>query len=73
MNKVEIISRENKTQVIIDGIKVKGLQSVKFQRDVSDPRATLEIRFKCDLTTENFKPDDLPEQIRDYRLKKTDP
>lgn len=55
MNKVEIISRENKTQVIIDGIKVKGLQSVKFQRDVSDPRATLEIRFKCGLDTKGIE------------------
>jgi len=51
LNKVEIISKENKVKVFIDGIKIKGLQNVNFQRDISNPKATLEIKFKCNLYT----------------------
>ncbi len=51
MNKAEIQSCNNKIKLFIDGIEIKGLQKVNFQRDISNPKATLEIKFKCDLYT----------------------
>lgn len=51
LNKAEIISKENKVKVIIDGIEIKEIQSFKFQRDINNPKTVLEVKFICDLDT----------------------
>ena len=51
LNKIEIISKKNKVKVFVDGVELKGLQSVVVQKNASDPRPTLYLKFICDLNT----------------------
>lgn len=50
-NKVELISQVKKTKILINNIEIKGVQSIKVQFDVGSPKATLELKMKCDLIT----------------------
>lgn len=50
-NKVELISQDKVTKVLIDGVEIKGIQDIIVHFDVGSPRATLELKIKCDLIT----------------------
>lgn len=50
-NRVNVISHDNKIDVFIDGVKVKGLLYVNIKREVDDPKTVLELKLKCNLDT----------------------
>lgn len=38
-------------KVFVDGVEIKGLQSVVVQKNAIDPRPTLYLKLICDLNT----------------------
>lgn len=56
LNKVEIISKKSRVKVFVDGVELKGLQSVVVQKNASDPKTTLYLNLICNLDTIEKQP-----------------
>lgn len=51
LNKVELISKDNRIQLFIDGVKVNRLEALVIDRVSSRPKSRVTISFLCSLNT----------------------
>ena len=62
LNKVELISKDNRIQLFIDGVKLKGLEALAIDRESSRPKSRVTISFLCSLNTKEHSNDECPKE-----------
>ena len=56
-NKVGLLSENNRSCIIVDGVEVKGVTRLDVHRDTKSLKTVISIDFECDLDTVERKKD----------------